>query len=187
MLGVRDLEKLQAAFPDLQMELVGGKVVVMSPSDIRAAAVALRFASRLAPYVEARRLGTLAGADGGYVLPNGDVRAPDVSFVSYERLRSVPSAYARATPEFVVEVRSSSDRRSEVFAKLRAFLALGALVGVYVDPRACEVAIVRAGWDDEVLRDGDEIRVPELFEGWKLPVAELWPPDGPVTKQPLDN
>ena len=38
MLGVRELEKIQAAFPDLRMELVGGKVVVMSPSDLLSSA-----------------------------------------------------------------------------------------------------------------------------------------------------
>ena len=109
ILGVRDLEKIQAAFPDMQMELVGGKVVVMSPSDLRASTVAANFASSLRSYVRAGRLGNVAGADGGYILPNGDLRAPDVSFVSFDRLRSVPGAYARVVPEFVVEVRSSSD------------------------------------------------------------------------------
>lgn len=179
MLGVRDLEQLQAAFPDRRMELVGGKVIVMSPSDHRSGIVAARFAIRLGPYVDERKLGMVGGADTGYVLPNGDVRGPDVSFISYRRLRSSPSAFARAVPEFVVEVRSSTDTRREVREKLHAFLSAGALVGVYVDPRRHEVVVMRHGSADERLGDDDVLRVPELFEDLAIPVRELWPPDAP--------
>jgi Uma2 family endonuclease len=179
MLGVRDLERIQAAFPDLHMELVGGKVVVMSPSDILSAAVAVEFAAHLLPYVRERRLGTVAGAEGGYILPNGDLRALDVSFVSYKRLRSLPYEYARAVPELAVEVRSSSDRPREVLDKLKAFLEVGVLVGVYIDPRDHEVRIMRSTQADEVLGDADVMVIPDLFPGWELPVSRLWPPDAP--------
>ncbi len=179
MLGVHDLEKLQAAFPDHQMELVGGKVIVMSPSDPRSSEIAVRFAVRLAPYIEQRRLGRVTGADGGYVLPNGDLRAPDVAFTSYERLRSLPRSYAQATPEFVVEVRSSTDRRREMLEKIGEFLSLGSVAGVYVDPDVHEVVVMRNGREDEILHDGDVLRVTELFPDWQLDVGELWPPDAP--------
>lgn len=179
MLGVRELEKIQAAFPDLRMELVGGKVVVMSPSDLLSSAVAVQFAAHLAPYVRERKLGTVAGAEGGYILPNGDLRAPDVSFISFERLRSVPHEYARAVPEFAVEVLSSTDRRRETIDKLNAYLEAGAVVCVYVDPREREVRIMRRERPDEVLDDGGVIAVPELFPGWEIAVKELWPPDAP--------
>ncbi len=179
MLGVRDLERMQAAFPDHQMELVGGKVIVMSPSDVLSSAVAVAFLASLDPYVRKRRLGIVCGPDGGFILTNGDVRAPDVSFVSYSRLREIPNSYAKATPEMTVEVRSSSDGRREVLEKLRAFLHLGALVGVFVDPRAREVRIPREGKEDQVLGDGDVLCIPELFPDWELAISDLWPLDAP--------
>lgn len=179
MLGVRDLERMQAAFPDHQMELVGGKVIVMSPSDIRSSAVAAAFVALLEPYVRKRRLGIVCGPDGGFILSNGDVRAPDVSYVSYSRLQKIPCAYAKATPELTVEVRSSTDSHREVLKKLQAFLRLGALVGVYVDPHARDVRILREGRADEILGDGDILRVPELFPDWGLAISDLWPLDAP--------
>jgi len=179
MLGVHDLDRLQAAFPDLQMELVGGKVIVMSPSDVVSSAVAMRFGSSLEPYVRERKLGRLFGPDAGFILTNGDLRAPDVSFVSFERLRALPHRYASVTPEFTVEVRSSSDRPAEVVDKLRTYLENGAVVGIYVDPREHCIRILRAERDDEILHDGDVIAVPELFANWSLAVRELWPVEAP--------
>jgi Uma2 family endonuclease len=179
LLGVDDLVQMQRAFPDLKMELVGGKVIVMSPSDIWSSAVGTRLIVRLGPYVEQHRLGTVTDAEGGYRLPNGDLRAPDVSFVSYERLRTLPHGFPRAVPEFAAEIRSATDSTREVREKLAAFLAAGVRVGLYVDPRAHEVVVMRPERDDETLGDGDVLRIPELFPGWEVAVRDLWPPEPP--------
>ena len=131
------------------------------------------------PYVRVHRLGRVWCADVGFIISNGDLRAPDVSFVSYARLKTIPDSFANATPDLTVEVRSSTDSRREVLEKLRAFLRLGTQVGVYVDPRSREVRVLRASRADELLGDGDVLRIPELFPDWELAISDLWPLDAP--------
>jgi Uma2 family endonuclease len=77
MLTVEDLEKIQALLPNHPMELVDGKVVIMSPSGFESDEVAFRFGSKLFQYVDARQLGRMAGSSGGFTLANSNTRAPD--------------------------------------------------------------------------------------------------------------
>ncbi len=75
-LTVKDLEKMQAAYPDYRMELVNGNVVVMSPSGYESEEVGTEFAALLRNWVRPRKLGRVAGSSAGFRLPNTDLRAP---------------------------------------------------------------------------------------------------------------
>ena len=46
-LTVKDLEKLQLDYPDYQMELVGGEIIVMSPSGLESDEVAIEICRQL--------------------------------------------------------------------------------------------------------------------------------------------
>lgn len=46
-LTVKDLEKLQAEYPDYRMELVGGEIVLMSPSGLESDEVAAAIVAQL--------------------------------------------------------------------------------------------------------------------------------------------
>jgi Uma2 family endonuclease len=80
-LTVADLEKLQAQNPDLRMELVEGKIVVMSPSGYESEEVATRVATFMNAWVIPRKIGRVAGSNARFNVPGLGVRAPDVSFV----------------------------------------------------------------------------------------------------------
>ena len=56
-LTVKDLEKLQVQHPDYRMELVGGEIVVMSPSGYESDEVAAEIIRLLGNWVRPRRLG----------------------------------------------------------------------------------------------------------------------------------
>ncbi len=87
-------------------------------------------------------LGIWARADGrgevfdsntGYTLPNGAVRSPNASWILKSRLAQIPDAekrrFARIVPDFVIELRSESDRLSGLQAKLEEYLANGVRLG----------------------------------------------------------
>ncbi|MGB6013955.1 MAG: Uma2 family endonuclease, partial [Nodosilinea sp.] len=78
-LTVRELAKLQADYPDYRMELVDGEVNVMSPSGYEADEVSTELSRVLGNWVRPRQLGRVTGSSAGFVLPNSDTRAPDVS------------------------------------------------------------------------------------------------------------
>jgi Uma2 family endonuclease len=75
------------AMPDdgYKYELVDGEIRRMSPAGGRHGGSSTRLITRMGAFVEARRLGHVCTPDTGFRLPNGNVRAPDVSFVAAGR------------------------------------------------------------------------------------------------------
>jgi Uma2 family endonuclease len=117
-----DLEKLQSEYPDYRMELVDGKIIVMSPSGYESSEVATSVSTELLNWVKPRKLGRVTGAGAGFELPNSNVRAPDVSFVLAERLRRSPRSFAEIAPDLMIEVKSPSDTLKSLRDKIQDFL-----------------------------------------------------------------
>ena len=91
--------------------------------------VAMTIGMFIAAHVRERQLGRAFAAETGFVLArNPDtVRAPDASFVSYDRLAQgeLPSGYIEMAPDLAVEVTSPSDSARDVQEKADAWLAAG--------------------------------------------------------------
>jgi Uma2 family endonuclease len=180
-LTIQDLEQLQETLAlaglDYQLELEDGKILVMGPSDITSSEIGARFSRFLGNWVDPRKLGRVYDSSGGFILPNTNLKAPDVSFVSASRLRQTVRDFAQLVPELMVEIKSKTDRVKPLQEKIELFLRMGAQIGILIDPDELTVTIYRpTGETPTVLTDGDLLTIPELFPGWEVPVTELWPP-----------
>ena len=177
-LTVADLEQLQGilceAHLDYQLELVEGKIIIMGPSDIVSSEIGAEFGRLLGNWVKPRQLGRVFESSGGFILANSDLRAPDVSFVTADRLKQSKRYFAELVPDLVVEIKSQSDRLKPLGEKLLSFIELGAKVGILIDPDERTVTVYNPTAEPVVLRDGDMISIPELFPGWEVAVTELW-------------
>ncbi|MBC7971262.1 MAG: Uma2 family endonuclease [Verrucomicrobia bacterium] len=176
-LTAKDLERAQEQLPDYQMELVNGEIIVMSPSGYESDEVAVETARQLSNWVRPRKLGRVTGSSAGFVLPNADTRAPDVSFVLAERLRKSPRSFAELAPDLVVEVKSPTDSITKLREKIDEFLSLGTRVGLLIHPEQRWVEVRRRGQTPVRLQDGDVLTVPDLLPGWEVKVEELWSPE----------
>lgn len=103
----------------------------------------------------------------------GRVFGPDAAWVHNEKLAALPRSerrkFARVIPDFVVELKSPSDRISKLKQKMLEYRRNGVELGWLIDPDQRTVWLYRAG--DEA---------PELFQGDRLAA------DGPVTGFVLD-
>lgn len=180
-LTVADLEKLQGilceAHLDYQLELVDGKIIIMGPSDIVSSEIGLEFGRLLLNWVKPRKLGRVFESSGGFILPNSNLTAPDVSFVVADRLKQSKRYFAELVPDLVVEIKSQSDRLKPLRERIQSFIKLGAKVGILIDPDKRTVTLYTPTAEPVVLRDGDMISIPELLPGWAIAVTELWPID----------
>ena len=178
-LTLKDLEAYQALNPDNQIELVNGEIIVMSPSGYESEEVASRLLGKLFPHVEQNRLGRVTGSSAGFVLPNSDTRAPDVSFVLAERMRRASRKFAQLAPDLMVEVKSPTDDLAKLREKVNSFLSQGTRVGILINPEEQWLEIKRS--PDEALPvrlvNGDKLEIPDLFPGWEVPIVELWSPE----------
>ena len=186
-ISFHDVERLQALYPDRQIELREGKLIIMSPSDSVSGEVGARFSMLLSTWVYTYNLGRILDSSTGFRLPNGDLLSPDVSYVSRERLKQNPRTYLSVVPELIVEIKSSRDRLRELEEKIALFLDQGVQVGLLIDPDTHTVTVYRSSGlskDAEsgeaiplgtTLHNGDTLTIPELFPGWEIPITSLWP------------
>ena len=156
-------------------ELVDGEVIEKMPVGEAHAYIAINIGAILREWARSRNAGRVYG-ELGYVLGEGLVRAPDVSFVAADRLTSQrPSLRLfHGAPTLAVEVVSPGDLAGEVEAKVREYLAFGVSMVwvVYPEVRAVTVRTPdgsRAyGADDtlsgEPVLPGFEVAVSEIFE-----------------------
>jgi len=182
-----DVERLQALYPDHQIELREGNIVIMSPSDSVSGEVGVQFSTLLNVWVRKHNLGRVFDASTGFRLPNGDLLSPDVSFVSRSRLKQNPRTYLAVVPELIVEIKSSRYRLHNLEEKITLFLSQGVQVGLLIDPDTRTVSIYRFNKPNTtaesetslphrmMLHDEETLSIPELFPGWEIPITSLWP------------
>ncbi len=177
---VKDLEKVQATLEqsgqDYRIELEDGKIIVMGPSDIVSSEIGSIFISLLINWVYPRRLGRVFDSSGGFILPNSDLKAPDVSFVRAARLKTTPRYFGDLVPDLVVEIKSQSDRITSLENKLQLFLSLGSTIGLLIDPDLQTLTLYQPNTEPIVLRDEQELTIPELLPGWSIQINQIWPP-----------
>lgn len=180
LMTIKDLEEVQAnlsaAGHDYQLELEEGKIIIMGPSDIVSSEVCAEFLRLLGNWVKPRRLGRLFDSAGGFIMPDTNLKAPDVSFVRASRLLQSPRYFGELVPDLVVEIKSQSDRIKTLEKKIQRFIELGAKVGILIDPDAETLTVYRSTGESIELNNNDVLTIPELFPGWELPILELWPP-----------
>ncbi len=100
--------------------------------------LALRVVYFLSSFLERHKQGIVTGPDGFLKLFPNQVRAPDVTFIRYERLADgrVPrEPVPELAPSLAVEVLSPSNTRREMQRKLRDYFAAGAELVWYIDPK----------------------------------------------------
>ncbi len=127
-------------------ELVNGDVIEKMSVGEAHGYIALNIGSILRSWARANRAGRVY-IELGYVLNEHTVRAPDVSFVSSERLTSqqpAPGLFSGA-PTLAVEVVSPGDLAGEVEAKVQEYLAAGVPMVWVVYPSVRAVTVRMPG------------------------------------------
>ncbi|AFY35385.1 Uma2 family endonuclease [Calothrix sp. PCC 7507] len=123
-------------------------------------------------YEENEDLGKAFDSSTGFILPNGATRSPDASWVSQERWEALTpeqkGTFANICPDFVVELRSSSDSLKSLQAKMREYIDNGARLGWLIDPQQRRVEIYRPGKDVEVLENPTELSGEAMLPGFLL-------------------
>ena len=180
IMTLKDVEQVQTAFSeaglDYDVELTNGRISIVGPSDIVSSEISSRLIAFLFAWVNPRRLGRVFDSAGGFILPDSNLTAPDVSFVRAARLRQSPRYFGELVPDLVVEIKSQSDRIKPLVTKIINFVKLGAVIGIVIDPDEETLTVYRHQGEPTVLNNGDILTLPELFPGWELAVSELWPP-----------
>ncbi len=123
-------------------------------------------------------LGKAFDSSTGFKLPNGAERSPDASWVAQARWDALSAEERRRfppiCPDFVIELRSPSDRPGDLQEKMQEYLANGARLGWLIDPETQQVHIYRPGHPVAVVARPANLSGEEVLPGFVLDLSEIW-------------
>lgn len=160
-------------------ELIDGEIVEKVPAGGPHGYVTTNVLRPLLAFVDESNAGVINLGELGYRLTDDPdtVLAPDVSFVSRERLAGfeIPErGYWRIAPDLVVEVLSPSESAEDVATKVGKYLAAGVRMVVAVAPRSRSVTVYLPGGEARVLHEGDVLEGGNVLPDFALPVARIF-------------
>ena len=158
-------------------ELIRGRLVVREPAGGRHGAVASEIAYYLTSHVKAGGLGRVYAAETGFKIASDPdtVRAPDVAFITKERLpETEPTGYPAYAPDLVVEVLGADDHPGYVLGKVGAWLDAGVRLVWVVDPGKRIARVYRADGGESQLESGDSLNGEDVMPGFALPLEKVW-------------
>lgn len=125
-----------------------------------------------------KKLGKVFDSSTGFKLPNGAERSPDASFVTMEKWNSLTlqqqEKFLPLSPDFVIELRSPSDKLSNIQAKMQEYLENGVKLGWLIDPKRKIVKIYRPSKPVEILDSPLNISGENVLPDFILDLAEIW-------------
>jgi Uma2 family endonuclease len=164
---------------DLRIELTArGELVIMPPTGLESGRRNTKLTQRLANWAETDGTGIVCDSSTLFTLPNGAKRSPDASWVQQARWDALPArertGFGLLCPDFVVELRSPTDRLADLQEKMQEYLDNGARLGWLIDPLEKRVYVYRPDQPVEVLDDPPTVNGGPVLPGFVLHVRELW-------------
>ena len=151
-----------ARYPELRIEMNSeGEIMVMLPLISEGGRQNFVLTGRFAAWVEADGTGVGFDSSTGFLLRDGAKLSPDVSWIRRERWDALSEEqkndFAPICPDFVVELRSKSDRLRPLQEKMEEYMENGAELGWLIDPLEKKVHVYRPGAPVQVLEDPAEL------------------------------
>jgi Uma2 family endonuclease len=155
-----------------------GEIIVMSPTWSETSRWNSYLNYQLAKWAEETNSGISFDSNGGFTLPDNSVRAADASWISWMRWNALSDqqrrGFARVCPQFVIELRSKTDRLPPLQAKMEQWIANGAEVAWLIDPVEKTVAIYRPNGEPEHLNEPTSVQGSGPIAGFELVMSRIW-------------
>jgi Uma2 family endonuclease len=169
-------QQLCTANPDLRIEVSpNGELIIMPPAFGETSYQNSDLNTQLGIWNRKYKLGKLFDSSGGYSLAKGFKPSPDVSWIANERLVGISlKQFIPISPDFVIELRSTSDRLSIVQEKMRAYRENGVRLGWLINPQAKQVEVYRLEQDLEVLDAPTQLSGEDVLPNFRLDLTTIW-------------
>jgi Uma2 family endonuclease len=158
---------------ELRIEMTKeGQMIIMLPVGGEGSRRNFLLTGRFSAWVETDGTGIGFDSSGGFKLPDQAKRSPDAAWVRRERWEALTDKqrkkFVPLCPDFVVELRSDSDRLQKLQKKMEEYIENGVQLGWLIDPLENKVHIYRPGAPAEILDNLKEISGEPLLKGFVL-------------------
>lgn len=159
--------------PDLQLERSPqGELVIVSPVGGESGNREATLITKVGLWNERTQLGLVFSSSTIFSLPNGGDRSPDVAWVTKPRWQALSPAdreiFPPICPDFVIELRSRSDRLLPLQAKMQEYLASGLRLGWLINPQDQQAEIYRPNQAIEVWQFPTTLSGEDVLPGFEL-------------------
>jgi len=157
-------------------ELVEGTLVA-KPMGLRESLLAMILAHYLNTFIEANDLGFLSGEAGTMNLFGDLVRAPDLAFISFQRLPGSEvrdKAIPRVVPDLAIEILSDGNTAAEMQRKLEEYFAAGVRLVWIIDHRTRSAAVYTSVNQVTRLADSESLEGGDVLPGFTLSLKQLF-------------
>lgn len=180
-----EFEKLCQDNPTLRLELTKeGQLIIMAPAGWESSKRNSKLNSRVEVWNEQLNLGEVFDSSGGFTLPNGAVRSPDVTWIQKSKLEGISPdvAFPEVVPDFVIELRSKTDSLKTLREKMQEYRTNGVRLGLLINPQNKQVEIYRLEQETEILESPISlvenlplaIDCSEVMPGFVLDMSKIW-------------
>jgi Uma2 family endonuclease len=172
-------EQLCEANPDRSFELTAqGILVIMPPVGLESGNYESELLGDLVSWNRQTRLGKTFSSSTVFTLPNGSKKSPDAAWVEISRWEAVSKEerkkFALLVPDFIIELRSETDRLPPLQAKMLEYRDNGVRLGWLINPQDRQVEIYRCDRDVEILAAPKTLSGEEVLPGFTLDLSPIW-------------
>jgi Uma2 family endonuclease len=158
---------------DLNLELnAKGELIIVSPVGGESGNKEADFITDLGIWNRQTRLGKVFSSSTIFRLGNGAKRSPDAAWVKLERWEALTSderkKFPPIIPDFLIELRSQSDRLQPLQDKMQEYLENGLHLGWLINFQSEQVEIYRQNQPVEIVQLPALLRGEEVLPGFEL-------------------
>lgn len=165
--------------PDLKLELDQyGTLIVMPPTGGTSGNRNAEITYQLQAWNKQKKLGKVFDSSTEFKLPNGAFRSPDAAWISLNRWNELTpkeqEKFPPLAPDFVIELRSSSDRLKPLQEKMQEYISNDVRLGWLIDPQNRQVEIYRQGCSVEIIQSPTSLSGEDVLPEFVLDLNEIW-------------
>ncbi|WP_309737932.1 Uma2 family endonuclease [Chamaesiphon sp. OTE_20_metabat_361] len=172
-----EFEMLCQDNPELRLELTAnGELITMVPVALESSEQNGDLFGEVWAWNRQTRLGRAFDSSGGFTLPNGAVKSPDVTWIGKPTADELPRGvtFPELVPDFVIELRSQSDSLKTLREKMEEYRANGVRLGWLINPQQQQVEIYRLGRDVEILESPATLSGEDVLPGLTIDLSSIF-------------
>ncbi len=176
----QELYELDAANEDLRIETnAEGDLEIMPPPFPETSRKNWDINLQLGNWARTDKTGVCFESSAKFTLPNGAKRMPDAAWILKERYYSFSEeerteSFTRIAPDFVIELRSKSDRLRNLKDKMLEYIENDVRLGWLIDPFEKKIHIYRRSGEIEILENAAKVSGENVLVGFELDLTEIW-------------
>jgi Uma2 family endonuclease len=176
---VEHFEQLCQLNPELKLETnYQGELIIMSPTGYETGMNNAGLIAQFWNWNRQDQLGIVCDSSTGFILPNGAIRSPDVSWIAQARVaqfsKEEKAKFLPLTPDFALELMSPSDQLKTTQAKMREYRDNGVKLGWLINPQQQQVEIYRPAKPVEVVNKPSFLSEEDILPDLVIELDFIW-------------